>query len=60
MYHVILYHVSAKISEGSPLDYATILSGPLLACICGGLVCLVPIHNVMEQPKYWYEDMTLR
>ena len=37
------------------LHYLSTLSGPLLACVCGGILTLIPIHNVMEEPEYWYE-----
>ena len=36
--------------------YISILSGPFWACLTGSFICLIPIHNVMEQPWYWYED----
>ena len=40
--------------------YLSILSGPLLACLCGTFICLVPVHNVLEQPSLWYEDQVFR
>ena len=42
------------------LHYLSTLSGPLLACVCGGILTLIPIHNVMEEPEYWYEDAIIR
>lgn len=44
----------------SILYYCSILSGPLLACVCGSFITLIPIHNVLEQPNYWYEDIICR
>ena len=38
----------------------SILSGPLVACICSSSICLIPIHNTIEQPLYWYEDVLTR
>ena len=42
------------------LHYLSTLSGPFLACVCGGILTLIPIHNVMEEPEYWYEDSIIR
>ena len=42
------------------LAYFSILSGPILAGACGAILCLVPIHNVMKYPSYWYEDQIIR
>ena len=36
--------------------YLSVLSGPIIACFCGSFLTLVPIHNVLEQPQFWYED----
>ena len=44
----------------SAIYYASVLSGPLLACVCGSFLCLIPIHYVIEYPKYWYEEQTVR
>ena len=41
-------------------DYTSVLSGPLLACLCGSFLCLIPIHYLIEYPKYWYEEQTVR
>ena len=39
------------------IHYFSVLSGPILACVCGSFLTLIPIHNVMKQPSYWYENM---
>ena len=44
----------------SVIYYLSILSGPLLACVCGSFLTLIPIHNVLEQPNYWYEEFVCR
>ena len=36
--------------------YASVLTGPVLACTCATFVCLIPVSNVMEEPEFWYED----
>ena len=45
---------------GNLWTYFSILSGPFLAWICGGILCLVPIKNVLKYPSYWYEDHIVR
>ena len=47
-------------TESSVLHYISIISGPVFALLAGSFLCLVPIHNVMEQPQYWYEDQFCR
>ena len=42
------------------LYYSSIFSGPILAATAGSFLCLIPIHNVLEQPEYWYEEVTCR
>ena len=42
------------------LVWLSIVSGLILSCVHGSLLCLIPIHNVMEQPAYWYEDAICR
>ena len=37
------------------MPYASVLTGPVLACACATFICLIPVANVMEQPEYWYE-----
>ena len=37
------------------MPYASLLSGPVLACACATFICLIPVSNVMEEPEYWYE-----
>ena len=44
----------------SGLYYLSILSGPLLVCLYMSFMTLIPIHNVIEQPEYWYEDIITR
>ena len=41
--------------EVSCLHHISILSGPILACAHAAVFCLVPYHNVLNEPKYWYE-----
>ena len=38
----------------------SILSGPLVACVFGSFICLLPIHNVLKEPAYWYEEVLCR
>ena len=33
----------------------SVLSGPALAIAAASVWCLVPYHNVLEEPCYWYE-----
>ena len=40
----------------SALLYASVLTGPVIACTCATFVCLIPVSNVMEEPEFWYED----
>ena len=42
------------------LNYLSILSGPLVACINASFFCLIPIRNVIKEPAYWYEDIMAR
>ena len=42
------------------LAYLSILSGPVLACLANGMICLIPVHNVLEYPGYLYEDFIVR
>ena len=44
----------------SILYYLSILLGPICALFCGSLLCLVPIHNELKQPFYWYEGQLCR
>ena len=37
------------------LCYLSLFSGPILACACAGIFCLIPAHNILQEPKYWYE-----
>ena len=39
--------------------FFSILSGPLLSCASASLFCLIPAHNILEQPKFWYEFQIL-
>ena len=47
-------------SEWNILYYLSTLSGPMLACVCGSILTLVPIHSVFVHPSYWYEDSLCR
>ena len=55
----IFLHLGSE-TESSVLHHISILSGPIFALLAGSFLCLVPIHNVMEQPQYWYEDQFCR
>ena len=46
--------------KNSILSYLSILSGPLLACLCGNFICLVSILNVLKEPSHLYEDVICR
>ena len=39
------------------LHYMSWVFGILLACGLVGLITLVPQHNILNEPKYWYEFM---
>ena len=39
----------------SPIYYLSILSSILLSSALGSLFCLIPAHNVLKEPFYWYE-----
>ena len=39
----------------SCFHYVSAFTGPILACALGALFCIVPAHNVLEEPEYWYE-----
>ena len=58
--HMIIPICIEQEPESSFLWLFSILSGPILACGFGAFLCLVPIHNVLEQPAYWYEDQLTR
>ena len=45
---------------GDETSSFSILSGPLVACINASFFCLIPIHNVIKEPAYWYEDIMAR
>ena len=59
-FQYFLYCLSFADLKNSVWHYLSILSGPLLACTCGSFMCLIPIHNTLEQPSYWYEDTISR
>ena len=40
----------------SLLSYLSIFSGTFLSMVFGSLITIFPIHNVMFEPQYWYED----
>ena len=35
----------------------SVLSGPALAIAIASIRCLVPYHNVLEEPCFWYENI---
>ena len=37
--------------------YFSWLFGVLLSCISVGLIALIPQHNILYEPEYWYELM---
>ena len=49
------FEVKLKEWAIAAMPYASVLSGPVLACACATFLCLIPVANVMEEPEYWYE-----
>ena len=44
----------------SIFHYASVLIGPLIACICGTFLCLIPFRDVLKNPDHWYEEQAAR
>ena len=63
-YHFFHFHLRNFLDDGNVLTsilyYISILSGPLFAATAGSFLCLMPMHNVLEHPEYWYEEVTCR
>ena len=43
----------------SCIHYLSAVSGIFLACGMSISICLIPQHNILEEPYYWYENMVL-
>ena len=43
----------------SSIHYVSALSGIFLACGMSIFICLIPQHDILEEPFYWYENMIL-
>ena len=41
------------------IHHVSVLSGILLLIGMGSFTCLIPQHNILEEPYYWYESMLL-
>ena len=50
-----MYSIYIYVDEISPLYHLTILSGPIAILTVVSAECLIPAHNVFEEPQYWYE-----
>ena len=46
--------------QKSIFHYASVFSGPFVACICGMFLCLIPFHDVLKNPDHWYEEQAAR
>ena len=55
------FHKRNQSNLVSFLYYFSTLSGPILSIITGGIfLCIIPIHNALEYPEFWYEDTFFR
>ena len=54
-------NVNADTKENviNSVHYISWVSGIILACVWVSVFCLVPQHNVVEEPSYWYELMCI-
>ena len=43
----------------SSIHYVSALSGIFLSCGMSIFICLIPQHDILEEPYYWYETMVL-
>ena len=43
----------------SCIHYVSAVSGIFLACGLSIFFCLIPQHDILEEPYYWYETMVL-
>ena len=48
-----ILHILVK--ETSSWYYLSVLGGPLLGIGAASAYCLIPYHNVLNEPCYWYE-----
>ena len=49
---------SETVSENekvSDLHYLSCFSGVIFTILLNSIYCLVPIHNPLEEPMYWYD-----
>ena len=51
----LLASISERANKVSPIYYLSILGSILLSTALGSLFCLIPAHNVLKEPFYWYE-----
>ena len=54
--HHIFFLVESK-TFTTILYGLSVLSGPALAIAVASIRCLVPYHNVLEEPCFWYESI---
>ena len=45
--------------EISPLYHLSTLSGPIAMLAVISAECLIPLHNVLKEPQYWYEHILI-
>ena len=43
------------IGKVSDLHYVSCFSGVILTILLNSIYCLIPIHNPLEEPMYWYD-----
>ena len=43
----------------SCIYYISLVSGIILGCGATSIYCLVPQHNILEEPQFWYEPVIL-
>ena len=43
------------IEKVSDLHYISCFSGVILTILLNSIYCLIPIHNPLEEPLYWYD-----
>ena len=41
------------------MHYISWLSGMLLSCLMAGMITNIPMHNILEEPYYWYETIII-
>ena len=54
---VIESQIFEEENEINSLHYFSWVFGIFTACGCVGLVALIPQHNILNEPEYWYEFM---